>query len=298
MMVKKSPVNFNRTWKVVQDYLLVILGASVQALAMRLFLIPALLTSGGVSGLAQIINFLFNLPVGVLTFAGNLPLFIIGWRYLGGRRFALRTLVAISAFSFFTDFLTPYVPKNDLTTDLFLNTIYGGVLLGVGLGVVYRGRGTSGGTDIICRMMNRYLGIPISTGFLLADGLVVAASGYFFGWDHALYGLVVIYVSGLTAEMVSEGSAVFRAAMIITNQADAIAEKIHTVLSRGATILPGTGSYTGQPRPVLYCVVTRAEVNQLKSLVSETDPMAFMVIGQAHETLGEGFTSLQETQRH
>ncbi len=292
MKTTKPKTAIRLSWRTVQDYLLVLLGAFIQALAMRLFLIPALLTSGGISGLAQIIDFLYGLPVGVVTFVGNLPLFMLGWRYLGGRRFALRTLAALGAFSLFTDLLTLFVPGEGMTTDLLLDTVYGGVLMGVGLGVVYRGRGTSGGTDIICRMMNHYLGIPISTGFLLADGLVVAASGFVFGWDRALYGLIVIYISGLAAEAVSEGSAVFRSAMIVTNRAEEIAAKIDSVLERGATILPGTGAYTGQPRPVLYCVVTRAEVNQLKSLVSETDPQAFMVIGQAHETLGEGFKPL------
>lgn len=289
-----SSTKTKKFFKGAQDYTLVLLGAFIQALAMRLFLVPALLTSGGVSGVAQIVNFLFNLPVGIITLVGNLPLFALGWRYLGGRRFALRTLTALAGFSLFTDLLIFFVPERGLTTDLFLDTIYGGVLLGVGLGVVYRGKGTSGGTDIICQMLNRYLGIPLSTGFLLADGLVVAASGYFFGWDRALYGLVVIYISGLTAETVSEGSSVFRSVMIVTNRANEVAERIHTVLKRGATILAGTGAYTGQPRPVLYCVITRSEVNQLKSLVSETDPLAFMVIGQAHETLGEGFRPLQE----
>ena len=290
----KFPMNRKNIWKTTQDYLLVLLGALIQALAMRLFLIPALLTSGGVSGVAQILNYLYDLPVGVISFIGNLPLFLIGWRYLGGKRFAIRTLAALGFFSLFTDILTLFVPSSGLTTDLFLDTIYGGVLLGIGLGVVYRARGTSGGTDILCRMMNHYLGIPISTAFLIADGFVVAASGYFFGWDHALYGLVVIYVSGITAQMISEGSAIFRSAMIITNEANIIAEKIHTILGRGATILPGTGAYTGQPRTVLYCVVTRSEVNLLKSLVIESDPLAFMVIGQAHETLGEGFKPLQD----
>jgi uncharacterized membrane-anchored protein YitT (DUF2179 family) len=284
----------NKSWKAFQDYALVLVGAFLQALAMRLFLVPALLTSGGISGLAQIVNFLFKLPVGLITLAGNLPLFVVGWRYLGGKRFALRTLFSLAAFSLFTDLLVLFIPRSGLTADLFLDTIYGGVLMGVGLGVVYRGKGTSGGTDIICMMLNRYLGIPLSTGFLLADGLVVAASGYFFGWDRALYGLVVIYISGLTAQTISEGSGIFRSVMIVTNRAEEIAQKIDTVLERGATILEGTGAYTGQPRPVLYCVITRAEVNQLKTLVSETDPLAFMVIGQAHETLGEGFRPLKE----
>ena len=276
------------TWKTVQDYSFVLLGSLIQAFSMRLFLVPALLTSGGVSGLAQIVNYLFDWPVGLVTLLGNLPLFILGWRYLGGPRFALRTVFSLITFSFFTDLLTLYIPEAGVTSDIFLDTVYGGVLMGVGLGLVYRGRGTSGGTDIICRMLNHYLGMSISVSYLIADGLVVVASGFAFGWTKALYGLVVIYVSGLAAEAISEGSPIFRAAMIVTNYPKEIAKKIDQVLERGATILEGTGAFSGASRPVLYCVVMRSEVNQLKSLVSEIDPQAFMVIGQVHETLGEG----------
>jgi uncharacterized membrane-anchored protein YitT (DUF2179 family) len=120
------------------------------------------------------------------------------------------------------------------------------------------------------------------------------AGGAAFGWKVALYGLVVIYVSGLAAEMASEGSDVFRTALIVTNFPNEVSEQILRVMERGVTILPGVGAYTGAERPVLYCVVTRAEVNQLKSLVRESDPKAFMVIGQAHEALGEGFRPLSK----
>jgi uncharacterized membrane-anchored protein YitT (DUF2179 family) len=122
---------------------------------------------------------------------------------------------------------------------------------------------------------------------------VVLLGGLAFSWRLALYGLLVIYVSGLAAEMVSEGSSIFRSVMIISSQPDQITSQILTVLERGVTILPGTGAYTGSSRPVLYCVVTRSEVNQLKALVSDIDPDAFMVIGTAHEALGEGFRSLK-----
>jgi uncharacterized membrane-anchored protein YitT (DUF2179 family) len=123
---------------------------------------------------------------------------------------------------------------------------------------------------------------------------VVLAGGFAFNWERALYGLVVIYVSGLAAEAVSEGSGIFRSAMIITNQPDAVANQVLTIMERGLTILPGTGGYTRETRPVLYCVITRSEVNQLKSLVREIDPRAFMVIGAVHEALGEGFNPLEK----
>jgi uncharacterized membrane-anchored protein YitT (DUF2179 family) len=227
-----------------------------------------------------------------MVFLGNVPLFILGWRYLGGMRFAWRTALAIVSFSFFTDFLVLFIPPQGVTQDVVLDCLYGGILLGIGLGMVYRGQGTSGGSDILGRILNHRLGISISQAYLITDTLVVLGGGFAFDWERALYGLLVIYVSGVAAEAVSEGSGVFRMALIVTNHPEAITQRIMTVLERGVTILPGTGGYTGAPRPVLYCVITRSEVNQLKELVREVDPRAFMVIGQAHDALGEGFRPL------
>jgi len=281
------------SWKLVKEYSFIILGAFIQALAMRLFLIPGQLVSGGISGAAQIINYYTGWPIGLMVFVGNIPLFLLGWRFLGGARFAIRTALAIVAFSFLTDFLAFFIPAQGITQDNFLNALFGGVLLGIGLGLVYRGRGTSGGSDILGRILNSKFAIPISQSYLITDTIVVLASGFAFGWEKALYGLVVIYVSGLAAEMASEGSSIFRTAIIITSAPDAVICEITQTLERGVTILQGRGGYTGEERLVLYCVVTRSEVNQLKELVHEADPAAFMVIGTAHEALGEGFRPLK-----
>jgi uncharacterized membrane-anchored protein YitT (DUF2179 family) len=283
---------FDLSWKTGRDYAFILIGSLVQALSLRLFLVPALLVSGGVSGAAQVINFYTGWPIGLMVFLGNAPLFLLGWRYLGGLRFALRTAFAVVTFSLFADLLVPFLPSNGVTGDLVLNGLYGGLLLGFGLGLVYRGQGTSGGSDILARMLNDRLHIPISQAYLAADGLVILMAGVAFDWEHALYALVMIYVSGLAAEMASEGTDVFRTALIISSRGEQVAQQIMTVLERGVTILPATGAYTGMPRPVLYCVVTRAEVNQLKALVRDVDPQAFMVIGQAHDALGEGFRPL------
>jgi uncharacterized membrane-anchored protein YitT (DUF2179 family) len=281
-------------WKAARDTLFIILGALVQALSMRLFLIPGELVSGGISGLAQIINHFFPIPIGLMVFIGNAPLFALGWRHLGGRRFAFRTALAIAMFSLLTDLLVYFLPVNGIAQgDNVLNSLYGGVLLGIGLGLVYRGQGTSGGSDILGRILNQRFGISISIAYLITDAIVVLAGGAAFGWQKALYGLVVIYISGLAAEMVSEGSSVFRTAMIISAFPKEVSESIMECLARGVTILPGTGAYTGVERPVLYVVITRSEVNQLKELVREIDPKAFVVIGTAHEALGEGFRPLK-----
>jgi uncharacterized membrane-anchored protein YitT (DUF2179 family) len=275
------------------DFLLILLGGLVQALAMRLFLIPANLVSGGVSGAAQLINHYTHWPIGLMILAGNIPLFFLGWRHLGGPRFALRTALSVLSFSIFTDLLAFFLPVQGIVHDLVLNSLYGAVVLGIGLGLVYRGRGTSGGSDILGRILNDRLGISISQAYLLTDSLVILLAGFIFTWENALYALVVTYVSGLAAEMVLEGSDVFRTALIITAAPEAVTQKILYEMERGVTILSGKGGYTGADRPVLYCVVTRAEVSQIKSIIKEADPSAFIVIGQAHEALGEGFRPLK-----
>jgi uncharacterized membrane-anchored protein YitT (DUF2179 family) len=281
------------TWSGVQDFLLITLGSLLQALSIRLFLVPAHLVNGGISGLSQIINYYTGIPIGLMIFLGNLPLFFIGWRYLGGPRFALRTAYAVLAVSFFTDFLVLFLPKNGLTQDLVLNTLYGGVISGVGYGLVYRGQGTSGGSDILARILNNWRGISVSQSYLLTDSLVMFLGGLVFSWENALYAIVMLYISGIAAEVTMEGSNVVRTALIITNQPDSVAEKVLINMERGVTLLPGKGAYTGTERIVLYVVIARSEVSQIKALVREADPNAFMVIGQAHEALGEGFRPLK-----
>ena len=175
-----------------------------------------------------------------------------------------------------------------------LNSLYGAVASGIGYGLVYRAQGTSGGSDILARILNRWRGIPMTQSYLMTDTLVILAAGFVFGWQRALYALIVLYVSGLVVDSTLEGAGTVRTALIVTGQAETVAERILSEMERGVTILNGTGAYTGAERPVLYCVVSRSEVQQLKTIVHETDPKAFMVIGQAHEALGEGFQSFKK----
>jgi len=285
------------SWAEVGDYALVLAGALVEAIALRLFLVPANLASGGISGISQLINHYTGWPIGLMVFIGNVPLFLLGWRYLGGRRFVARTAVAVAAYSLFTDLLlvVPFFPKKGITNDLVLDSLYGAVAMGIGYGLVYRAQGTSGGSDILARILNRWRGIPMTQSYLMTDTLVVLAAGFVFGWQRALYALIVLYVSGLVVDSTLEGAGTLRTAMIITGQAEMVAERILSELERGVTILNGTGAFTGAERCVLYCVVSRPEVQQLKTIVRETDPKAFMVIGQAHEALGEGFEAFKKT---
>jgi uncharacterized membrane-anchored protein YitT (DUF2179 family) len=280
-------------WETGRDYAFIALGALLQALGMRLFLVPARLASGGVSGMAQIINFYSGWPIGLMVFLGNIPLFLLGWRYLGGLRFALRTAFAVLTFSLLTDVTAFFLPPQGLTSDLLLNTLYGGVVSGVGYGLVYRGRGTSGGSDILARILNHWRGLPISQSYLMVDALMILAAGLSFGWERALYALVMLYISGIAAEGITEGTNVVRTVLVVTDRPQEVAEGILRQMGRGVTLLPGIGGYSGAPRTVVYTVVSRSEVPQVKALVREADPRAFMVIGHAHEVLGEGFKRLE-----
>jgi uncharacterized membrane-anchored protein YitT (DUF2179 family) len=279
----------------IRDYVLIVLGALIQALALRTFLIPADLVGGGVSGIAQIVNYYTGWPIGAMVFLGNVPLFILGWRFLGGRRFAMRTAMAVVVYSFLVDFLARFIPPTGITDDLMLNALYGGVVSGVGYGLVYRGQGTSGGSDVLARILNHWRAIPMTQSYLMVDAVVILSGGLVFGWTRALYAIVVLYVSGLVADATLEGGGTVRAAMIVTARGEAVAGRILEDLERGVTVLAGTGAYSGEERPVLYCVVTRSEIQSLKRIVLAADPEAFMVIGAAHEALGEGFKPFRRT---
>ncbi|HNB52068.1 MAG TPA: YitT family protein [Anaerolineales bacterium] len=276
----------------IQDYFYILLGTLLQAVALHLFFLSANLATGGVAGIAQMIHHYTNWPIGLMVFIGNLPLFGLGWRYLGGRRFVTRTAVAIISYSLFVDLLPPFMPADGLTEDLVLNALYGAVVAGIGYGLVYRGQGTSGGSDILARILNRWRGVPMTQSYLMVDTLVILSAGFVFGWEEALYAVITLYVSGIVAETTFEGRGMVRTALLVTSQPEAVARQVLEVLQRGVTIVPAIGGYTGEPRSVLYCVVSRSEIVQLKTIVQEIDPRAFMVVGQAYEALGEGFRPL------
>jgi len=275
--------------KTIRDYILILLGAILQAGSLRIFLLPAKLASGGVSGLSQIINNFTGWPIGVMVILGNIPLFILGWRFLGGPRFAARNAFAILSFSILVDIPMPFLPQEGITGDLVLNSLYGGVVSGIGFGLVYRGRGTSGGSDVLARILSSWRGIPVSQSYLMTDAVIIFLAGISFSWENALYALVMLYVSGIAAESISQGSNVLRTGLIITALPDLIVEEIFNRLRRGVTIMNARGGYSGKEKSILLCVVTRAEIPHLKDLTKEVDPKAFLIIGQAQEVRGEGF---------
>ena len=227
--------------------------ALLQALSLRLFFVPSNLAFGGVSGISQLINHFTGWPIGLMILIGNLPLFALGWRFLGGSRFALRTAAAILMYSLFTDFLvqTPLFAANgtgtnlinDLQGDIFLNALYGAIVSGIGYGLVYRARGTSGGSDILARILSHYRGVPMTQSYLIVDTAVIVGAGFVFGWKAALYAMIALYVSGLVAETTLEGGGTVRTVIVVTSEAETIADRVLEELQRGVTILEGTGGF-------------------------------------------------------
>ncbi len=270
------------------DYLEIVVGSLLVAAGTNLFFVPNKVVSGGVTGIAIIAHYLASSPVGLVVLALNVPLLAIGWKWAGGIRFFARTAVAVAVMSIAIDLTAPYL--HPPTQDRLLVICYGGLLDGFGMGLVFRGRGTTGGTDILARLAHRYLGLGIGQTLLVVNILIFAAAGFIFGAEPVMVALAVAFVSARTLDLVQAGFSASRQAIIISSRPDAVRESIFTNLQRGVTVIEGHGGYTGRPQPILYVVVAAYEVGRLKRRVAEADPDAFVAISSAQEVLGEGFT--------
>jgi len=285
----------NRWLLLTRDYAFIIAGAAIQAVSVVLFLAPADLAPGGVSGLALILHSALPLgiSIGVWVLLLNLPLFALGARYLGRWQFLIRTIVTVAIYGGLTALLE-WAGVRSVTDDVILNTLFGGIIGGIGMGLVFRAQSTTGGTDILALLLVRWRSIPLSQSYLITDVAVIALAGLVFGWEKALYAIIALYVSGVAAETISEGVQIGRTAMIITQRPDEVAQAVMARMGRGVTRWMATGGYTGAQRPILFVVISRAETAVLKALVARTDPDAFVVIGQAQEVYGKGFRQFEQ----
>ncbi len=272
------------------SYAQILLGALVGGAAYPLFLTPNRIAPGGITGVAMILNHLFHWPVGTVSLALNVPLFIISYRAMG-KIFAFRSLVATVLFSLFIDIL----PLKPLTMDPLLGTLYGGVLLGVGLGLIMRGGATTGGSDMIARMVHRRFQFISVGSFLFAiDCAVVAAAGFLIGTTEALYALINIFLTAKVMDVVIVGFSANKACFVISSKWQEISERIMRDMDRGVTQLTARGAYTGTERPTLLCVISRSEIMAFKRILREEDENAFVIIVEAHEAIGDGFSALSE----
>ena len=288
-MVKKLSLSprLLKILRLLQDYGMITIGALIVAANVPLFLVPNDVISTGITGIGMLAHYLWRWPIGMVTLAINIPLLLAGIRWGGGWRFFTRTIYAVLVLTIGIDVLSRVLPP--IQTEPLLYTLFGGLLDGVGIGLVLRGSGTTGGTDIVAQLLSRYQGIPFGSVFIITNSAILLTAAIVVGIVPVLYALIVNYISGRVVDTVQEGAGYARAALIISRQSQAISEAIFTQLGRGVTILEARGGYTQISQPALYVVVTRSQVTLLKRLISEIDPRAFVVVSEAHEVLGEGF---------
>lgn len=280
--------NPTRRWLL--DYLLIVLGAALCGAAIGTLLVPNQIVAGGVTGLAVIGYHLLGVPTGVGLVAMNLPILWLGWRHLGGRRLFFRSLVGVLVMSVATDLVVArgWVP----TTDRLLVIFYGGLLNGVGLALVFRGRGTTGGADILGRLLHRWLDVAVGQAILGINTLVFSLAAAFLGLEEAAVALMTSFVMAKALDSVLHGLSATRAAIIVTEKPQEVAAAIMKHLNRGVTIAPAIGAYSGQDRFLLYSVVARSESARLKRRVEEADPAAFMTISTPNEVVGSSLATV------
>ncbi len=289
--MKTSMVQYLATHKkeIIPAYIQIALGSLIGAAAYPTFLVPNNIAPGGLTGIATILNYIWNwMPVGTVSLILNIPLFLIGYRTMG-HIFAFRSLVATLLFSLLIDLL----PLKPISEDPLLGTLFGGVMLGIGLGLILRGGATTGGTDMIARMVHRRFNfITVGMFLFVLDFLVVLAAAVCIGTAQALYAMINIYVCSRVIDGVMVGFGGNKACFVMTGAWNRITERIMSEVGRGVTHLEAKGAYSGKSQPVVMCVASRQEMTTLKRIVQEEDEKAFMFITDAHEALGEGFSRL------
>lgn len=284
-------------WREFKRMWLMVIGAILTAYGYVVFQVPFNIAAGGLTGVAIIINAFTGWPLGLLFWVMNVPLLILGYFYLGRWPFLIRTLFAATIFSLFIDLFETYLPvvlnRYPLTDDVLLNAVYGGIVGGIGLGLIFRAGSTIGSTGIIGRILQQRTGQPLSQVYFYTDGTIILVAGVVFGWDIALYAFLLLFLSGLASDYTMEGPSSTRTATIITDQPQVVADGLITRLNRGASFWEITGGYTGQKRYLVMCTITRSQVADLTQVVADIDERAFVTIGVSHQALGAGFSPLR-----
>jgi uncharacterized membrane-anchored protein YitT (DUF2179 family) len=284
-MMKKRRQALNPKSAMLIEYLYILIGSAIIAVAFNVFLLPNRVASGGVSGISTILHATLGWQPAYVQWAFNIPLFIAGVVLLG-KQFGIKTLVGTLFLPFVVYLTKDFEP---VTPDPLLGALFGGIGVGVGLGIVFRGKASTGGTDLAAQIIHKYTGLSLGTCVILIDGLIVFTAALVFDVEQALYALIALFVTSKTIDFVQVGFGYSKMAMIITNKEEEVRQAILHKIDRGVTKLSGYGGYTENERPVLMCVVEQAEFTKLKQLVKGIDPSAFVIVMDATEVLGEGF---------
>ncbi|MFC7392284.1 YitT family protein [Scopulibacillus cellulosilyticus] len=275
------------------EYLEILIGATIVGLVFNLFLLPNKIAAGGVSGISTILFGLFHWNPSYVQWAFNIPLFFLGIILLG-KEFSIKTLVG-TAFLPLVIYLTEDIQP--ITYNHLLGALFGGIGLGFGLGIVFRGKGSTGGTALIGQIIHKYTRLSLGICMVMIDGSIVVLSAFVFSLEQALYAIISIYLSGKMIDVVQVGLSYNKLALIISEKEEEIRQVIFAEIDRGVTKIAGIGGYTNTARPILMCVLDQSELTKLKQLVNRVDPAAFVIISNSVEVLGEGFNQ-EEIKTH
>jgi len=290
-LLKEKP--FSRKWFI--HYSLIVIGSFILATGFVFFITPYKIVPGGVYGISIVLHYLFGTPVGLVALCFDIPLTLIGLKILGPH-FGFKTVLGFSLTAVFNDGLTYLWGYEPLVQgDALLSSIFGGVLVGLGLGLIFKSKATSGGSDIVAMIINKYTKIPLGQLIILVDSIIVLFGlAVFQDWKIPLYSWIVIFISGKVIDVVLEGISYDKSLFIISDKHEEIREKIINNLNRGGTYLEGKGMYNLAERKIIFTVVSRRELALLQEYIHKIDPKAFMTVVDATEILGEGFRSLKE----
>ncbi|MGF9905486.1 YitT family protein [Brevibacillus porteri] len=263
----------------------ILIGASLFSVALEIFLVPNNIIDGGIVGISIITSHLSGLPLGVFLFVLNLPFLIIGYKQIG-KTFALSTLFGVTIMSIGTTLLHP-VPG--LTDDPLLAAVFGGILLGIGVGLVLRYGGSLDGTEIVAVLLNKKSPFSVGEIVMFMNLFILSSAGFVFGWDRAMYSLIAYYIAFKMIDLTIEGFQESKAVWIISDNHKDLGDAIVARLGRGVTYLNGEGGYTGDDKKVIFCIITRLEEAKLKLIVEEVDENAFLAVGNIHDVRGGQF---------
>lgn len=287
------------TWRLVREALYIVGGTALAGLSIATFITPAKIASGGVNGLATIVYHQFGWDAGLVMLALSLPLFLMGMATFG-KTYGVKSLIGsilISVWVTFFGQLTQYagfLPYID-RMDTLLSALFGGVLLGSGIGLVMRSGANTGGTDILAQIISRHTPLPLGTSLFLCDGVVIILGAVAFGFERALFAVITLYLSGQMVNymVMNLGTKFAKTAYIVSEKHQEIGQRLIKELRHGGTLITGVGIFTGQQRTLLLAVVHNQQINHLTQIVHEEDPKAFMFVHETYQALGEGFVPMQ-----
>nr|WP_072327804.1 MULTISPECIES: YitT family protein [unclassified Paenibacillus] len=268
-------------------------GTAIYAFGLHYFVIANELMEGGITGVALLLHYIAGIPPSITTLVINIPLFVLGWRLLGKASifYTICGTLLLAAFLWIMERLigAGLIVPFRTESDTFLVSAYAGLTLGIGLGLVFRYGGTTGGSDIVARILHKKKGWSVGRLILATDAVVLGASLLFLPKEKIMYTLVVVFITAKIIDILIEGAYAARAFTVISDHTHRLAETITAELDRGVTLFPAVGAFSGQPKDVLYCVVALSEIKRLKDLIHAIDPRAFVIITEVHDVVGEGF---------